>query len=63
MQMGRMGSPSVGPDDDNGAGHALSDFLLQLENYNPSIPDSVVAHYLNMTGFESQDPRLVSFSP
>lgn len=56
MQIGRMGSPSV-IEDDAGAGHALSDFLLQLENYNPSIPDSVVAHYLNMSGFESQDPR------
>uniref|UniRef100_A0A2A4J0N3 Transcription initiation factor TFIID subunit 10 n=1 Tax=Heliothis virescens TaxID=7102 RepID=A0A2A4J0N3_HELVI len=59
MQMSRMGSPSVGMDDDTGAGHALSDFLFQLENYNPSIPDSVVAHYLNMSGFESQDPRLI----
>ncbi|CAB3222509.1 unnamed protein product [Arctia plantaginis] len=58
MQIGRMGSPSV-IEDDAGAGHALSDFLLQLENYNPSIPDSVVAHYLNMSGFESQDPRLI----
>ncbi|KAG6465439.1 hypothetical protein O3G_MSEX015154 [Manduca sexta] len=46
-------------DEDSGAGHALSDFLLQLENYNPSIPDSVVAYYLNMSGFESQDPRLI----
>lgn len=57
MQMSRMGSPSVTMDDDGCAGHALSDFLLQLENYNPSIPDSVVAHYLNQSGFESQDPR------
>ncbi|KAG6464151.1 hypothetical protein O3G_MSEX014313 [Manduca sexta] len=59
MQMSRLGSPSVGMDEDSGAGHALSDFLLQLENYNPSIPDSVVAYYLNMSGFESQDPRLI----
>ncbi|XP_030037335.2 transcription initiation factor TFIID subunit 10-like [Manduca sexta] len=59
MQMSRIGSPSVGMDEDSGAGHALSDFLLQLENYNPSIPDSVVAYYLNMSGFESQDPRLI----
>lgn len=57
MQMSRLGSPSVGMDEDNGVGHVLSDFLLQLENYNASIPDSVVAHYLNMSGFESQDPR------
>lgn len=57
MQMSRIGSPAVNMDEDTGAGHALSDFLLQLENYNPSIPDSVVAHYLNMSGFESQDPR------
>ncbi|XP_059044957.1 transcription initiation factor TFIID subunit 10-like isoform X1 [Achroia grisella] len=59
MQVGRTGLPSVAMDDDTGAGHVLSDFLLQLENYNPSIPDSVVAHYLNMSGFESQDPRLI----
>ncbi|KAF9417953.1 hypothetical protein SFRURICE_002340 [Spodoptera frugiperda] len=59
MQMSRIGSPAVNMDEDTGAGHALSDFLLQLENYNPSIPDSVVAHYLNMSGFESQDPRLI----
>lgn len=50
-----MGSPSLNSDEDTGVGHALSDFLLQLQNYNPSIPDSVVAHYLNMSGFESQD--------
>lgn len=59
MPMSRMNSPAVAMDDDGIAGHALSDFLLHLENYNPSIPDSVVAHYLNMSGFESQDPRWV----
>ncbi|XP_038221487.1 transcription initiation factor TFIID subunit 10-like isoform X1 [Zerene cesonia] len=59
MQMSRMNSPSVGMEEDNGVGHALSDFLLQLDNYTPSIPDSVVAYYLNMSGFESQDPRLI----
>lgn len=57
--MSRMSSPAIGMDEDSGAGHHLSDFLLQLENYSPSIPDSVVAYYLNMSGFESQDPRLI----
>ena len=57
--MSRMSSPAIGMDEDSGAGHNLSDFLLQLENYSPSIPDSVVAYYLNMSGFESQDPRFV----
>ncbi|XP_068626020.1 transcription initiation factor TFIID subunit 10-like [Battus philenor] len=50
---------TVRMEDDNCAGHALNDFLLQLENYNPSIPDSVVAYYLNASGFESQDHRLI----
>lgn len=56
-----MGSPATSgmEEDTAAAGHALSDFLLQLENYNPSIPDSVVSHYLNQSGFDSQDPRLV----
>lgn len=57
MQMGLGSSPSM--EDDGGAGHVLNDFVLQLENYNPSIPDSVVAHYLNSAGFEAQDPRFV----
>lgn len=47
-------------DDESRAGHALSDFLLQLEDYSPTVPDSVVSHYLNMSGFEAQDPRLVT---
>ncbi|VVD02553.1 transcription initiation factor TFIID subunit 10-like [Leptidea sinapis] len=59
MHMTRMNSPSIGMDEGTGVGHALNDFLLQLENYTPSIPDSVVAYYLNISGFESQDPRLI----
>merc|ERR1711860_372640 len=37
----------------------LSDFLLQLEEYTPTIPDAVVKHYLATSGFDSSDPRVL----
>lgn len=46
-------------DEDIGSGgRALSELAVQLEEYNPTVPECVVAHYLAAAGFEAQDPRL-----
>ncbi|XP_017075605.1 transcription initiation factor TFIID subunit 10b [Drosophila eugracilis] len=37
----------------------LSDFMSQLEDYTPLIPDAVTSHYLNMGGFQADDKRIV----
>ena len=46
-------------DDSKTAGQPLSDFLLQLEDYTPTVPDAISEHYLHTAGFNATDPRIV----
>ncbi|XP_054716663.1 transcription initiation factor TFIID subunit 10-like [Uloborus diversus] len=40
-------------------GQSLADFVLQLEEYTPTLPDPVVSYYVHSAGFETTDPRVM----
>lgn len=40
-------------------GEELGDLLQHLEDYTPTIPDALTEKYLQNSGFEAVDPRIV----
>lgn len=52
-------TPPFGSEESKTAGQPLSDFLLQLEDYTPTVPDAISEHYLHTAGFNTTDPRIV----
>ncbi len=40
-------------------GPPLADLLTQIEEYNPTIPDSVTQYFLSTAGVQTDDPRIV----
>ena len=37
----------------------VADVLTQLEDYTPTIPDSVTQHFLSTSGLDTDDPRII----
>ncbi|XP_063223646.1 transcription initiation factor TFIID subunit 10-like [Bacillus rossius redtenbacheri] len=52
-------SASANDADVKPSAQSLSDFLLQLEDYTPSIPDGVISYYLQSSGLDTSDPRII----
>lgn len=40
-------------------GSSLADFFKDLEDYTPTIPDSVSLYYMRKNGIDNPDPRIV----
>ncbi|KFM65294.1 Transcription initiation factor TFIID subunit 10, partial [Stegodyphus mimosarum] len=52
-------APSPTPSLSKTAGQSLSEFVLQLEEYTPTLPDPVISYYVHSAGFETTDTRVI----
>ncbi len=63
--MEQQSTPEVAPEESEEeqlprqTGPPLADLLAQIEDYNPTIPDSVTQYYLASAGVQTDDPRIV----
>jgi len=55
----QMQNPQINRQSSLPSGAPVGDLMSQLEDYHPTIPDSVTAYYVNRAGFEASDPRVI----
>lgn len=54
-----MAAGGGGSQEANVPGQKLAEFCAQLDDYTPTIPDAVTQYFLQKSGFNTDDPRLI----